>query len=318
MPHLRCARLSDLDAINAIQSQAFTHAFQESGLAEARVPLCHQRFLQMYLASNPEGSFVFERDGRVIAYCFSHLWGKVSWLGPLSVAVSEQGKGVGKKIVQATVTHLKSQGAATIGLELSASSCKNIAFYSGLDFAPELLAVDLVREVSSQPAELPTGFRAIYHSQFSESEADFLTSANQLWEASQPGLNYEQEMKNALKFEFGDSLLLLRNEKPVAFVVAHTQPYSSEERRFFLKTSVLHVTPDDGWQVFQSLLIALEKWAANADLGALYIRAWTRHRSAFAWLLSQGFKAVNNEMRMTLLGYGVPENFGDINFSKWE
>ncbi|MFQ5677442.1 MAG: GNAT family N-acetyltransferase, partial [bacterium] len=145
----------DLTAVNLLLSKTFTHARYQAGYRKGRVPLCRKEFLQLYFNANPSGSFVIEKDHRIVAFCFSRLWGKTAWFGPLGVEPSAQGKGDGTRIVLHAVENLKKSGARTIGLETSANSSKNLAFYSKLGFKFDSLTVDLIRRIApkAQPTE---------------------------------------------------------------------------------------------------------------------------------------------------------------------
>ena len=120
MVNLRCMTKDDLPQINLVLSKSFTHANIKSGDTSSRTPLCRIDFLEMYLAANPGNSFVIEKDRKVIAYCFTHLWGSVGWIGPLSVLPSEQGQGYGKQIVCAAIETLKANG--TYGIRVKSLS----------------------------------------------------------------------------------------------------------------------------------------------------------------------------------------------------
>lgn len=319
MPSLRCTQKTDLEQINLILSKSFTHARQKEGAARSRVPLCRPEFLQMYLAANPGGSFVLEKEHRIIAYCFSRLWGKVGWIGPLSVLPAEQGQGLGKRIVLAAVEHLIGQGATTIGLELAAESNKNLAFYTRLGFIPQMLTVDLIRDVPQCTETVPSEWElSRYTATTAEGRVRFLRAAQALATDVQPGLDYRTEMDLTEKFRFGDALLVERSGRALAFVLAHTETYSQEEERLFLKVNALQLAPREDMRTLDALIRLVSNWASEVGLRGIYLRAYTRYFAAYKWLLSKGFRAVHNELRMTLDGYDQLDDPTAVNFNKWE
>ncbi len=318
MAVVRCMLESDLAEVRLLLSKAFTAARRMDGVKEPRIHLCRMAFLRMYLAANPGGSFVLEQDGRLAAYCFSHMWGTTGWLGPLSVVPSLQGRGFGKEIVQVTKDHLLSQGAEVVGLELNAQSSKNLAFYSKLGFVAQKMTVDLIHEVPRAGSESKSFQPALLSKVTGEQQRQLLEYARILSTSLQPGLDYNSEVRLAREFGFGDGLLLLRDDQAVAFALIHAEPYSQEEERFFLKVNALQVAPGHGDEVLEGLLHALSKTAIEAGLRGLHIRACTRYPKAVNWLLSEGFKAVHNELRMTLDGYPQTDDPSVVNFSKWE
>ena len=167
---LRNMRQSDLSHVNLLLSKSFTHARIQSGQKDSRVPLCRESFLQMYLAANPSASFVVEKNGKIIAYCFGRIWGKIAWLGPVSVLPSEENQGYGKRIVLTSIEVLKSQGAKTIGLEMSAYSSRNLAFYSKLGFEPRQPVVDVIRKIPEEDPSLQTSLKLLKLASLPDSE----------------------------------------------------------------------------------------------------------------------------------------------------
>ncbi|MFQ5752618.1 MAG: GNAT family N-acetyltransferase [bacterium] len=215
MTTLRNMLKSDLRQVNLILSKSFTHARLQNGLRSNRVPLCRPEFLEMYLAANPGGSFVIEKSNKIIAYCFTHLWGMVGWIGPLSVIPAEEGQGYGKKVVSASVDFLKQQGAKTIGLEMPAHSNRNLAFYTKLGFIPGKLTVDFIYKVSEQSQY--KGSKEFTLTKFSKLSHDnksiFLDKVKQFSSQFEPGLDFTNEIKITTEFGFGDACLISRADK---------------------------------------------------------------------------------------------------------
>lgn len=320
MPNLRLMADVDLPQVNLILSKAFTHARLQTGLRDSRVPLCRIDFLKMYRAANAEGSFVIAEDGKIVAYCFSRLWGSVGWIGPLSVIPAKESKGYGKRVVGAAVEVLKSQCAETIGLEMAAQSTRNLAFYTKLGFRPNKLTADLIRPVG-EPARQKSR-RKIAAQRFSElSVPDQMMHGEALrkfFNQFQSGLDYTSEIQLTIDFSFGDAVMFFWEKKLVGFVLAHTETYSQGERREFLKVNALQMLPDVGLESLADLISQLDDWARAENLLATYIRVPTRYHAGFQTILSQNFRLVNSELRMTLEDYPQRDDPAMINFNKWE
>ncbi len=310
----------DLQQVNLILSKSFTHARLQNGFQAGRVPLCRNEFLEMYLSANPEGSFVIERENRIIAYCFCHLWGTVGWIGPLSVIPSEEGQGYGKEVVLAAVDVLKNQGAETIGLEMPAYSNRNLAFYTKLGFIPGMLTVDFMRKASAVTNDkCNNGLAVTKLSELSfEHKQEFMDKVKNFSNQFQPGLDYSREIKVTTEFGFGDALIFSEADKICGFIIAHTEPYSTEENRQFLKTNVLQMSSELPVSTLDCFLQELEDWAQAEQLAGIYMRVPTRFTEGYKYILSKNFTIVNTELRMTLKGYSQKNDSGQINFSKWE
>jgi GNAT superfamily N-acetyltransferase len=311
---------SDLSQVNLILSKAFSHARLQNGLSDSRVPPCKIEFLKMYLAGNPSGAFVIERNERILAYCFSRLWGSVGWIGPLSVLPAEEGRGYGKQIVGAALEALKSAGAKTIGLEMPAHSFRNLAFYTKLGFCANELTVDLVRDVSRfAPPPLKDNVVVVKMGDASPSEKPrYFDDLRELSNRLQPGLDYSREVQLANDFDFGDGRLVYCNGSLIGFILAHTEIYSQEESREYLKVNALQLAPDLELDRLGLLIELMEDWARFEGLASIYLRVPLRYHDGFRFLLSQNFFAVHNELRMTLEGFPQLDDSRSINFNKWE
>jgi len=310
----------DLREVNLLLSKAFTHARIQQGYREGRVPLCRKEFLELYFTANSAGCFVIEKKHRIISFCFTRLWGTVSWLGPLSVDPSEEGQGYGKKIVLAAVESLKAAGAKTIGLELAANSARNLAFYTKLGFEPRGLVIDVIKKVSGerQPLKL-TEFKKLMYGEISpKKRTSLLEGARKFWQQIEPGLDYTRELELAENFEFGDACFIMKSDSIVGFILAHTQTYSQEEKRRFIKINVLQMSSENVIETLDVFIEVIENWALSEKLSAIYLRIPSQQNNVLSHLLSREFKVLHNDLRMTLSGYGQQTDLTSINFSKWE
>lgn len=320
MLNLRCITKDDLPQINLVLSKSFTHANIKSGDTFSRTPLCRIDFLEMYLAANPGNSFVIEKDRKVIAYCFTRLWGTVGWIGPLSVLPSEQGQGYGKQIVCAVIETLKANGAITIGLETSAHSHKNLAFYTKLGFEAGQPVVDVISKVPSKSYDsIPADYKVVKYSELSlEEQKSFLKESSIFSSQFEPGLDYANEIQISWQFGFGDACLIRESDTVIGFILAHTERYSQEEKRRFIKVNALQMLPGRPIICLNIFLEIIRKWALREKLPGIYLRIPARYHKGFASILTKAFTVVQNDLRMTLKGFPQKDDPEFINFSKWE
>jgi len=78
------------------------------------------------------GMVVESPPGRVVGYCFTHVWGSLGWLGTLGVAPPNQGFGLGRAVIAAGLEMLRQAGCTTLALETMPESGKNLALYMEL------------------------------------------------------------------------------------------------------------------------------------------------------------------------------------------
>ncbi len=317
---LRQMQKEDLQEVNLLLSKAFTHARIQQGYREGRVPLCRKEFLELYFAANSSGCFVIEKNYRVISFCFTRLWGTVSWLGPLGVDPSEEGQGFGKEIVMAAVESLKTSGAKTIGLELAANSARNLAFYTKLGFEQQGLVIDVIKKISEERKPLKsTEIKTLMYSEIPpKKRTSLLEEARKFWQQMEPGLDYTGELDLLTDFKFGDACFIMKPDRMIGFILAHTQAYSQEEERRFIKINALQMSSQMTVETLNVFIEVIENWALSEKLSAIYLRIPSQQNNVLSHLLSREFKVLHNDLRMTLNGYGQQTDSNSINFSKWE
>jgi ribosomal protein S18 acetylase RimI-like enzyme len=57
--------------------------------------------------SAPEGSFVAMENGKVVGFVFSKVFGREGFIGPIGIHPDFQGRGYGKKLLEASIEYLK-------------------------------------------------------------------------------------------------------------------------------------------------------------------------------------------------------------------
>ena len=314
----RHMRREDLPAVNLILSKAFTKARLDEGYKDAHVPPCHASFLEMYLAGFPEGCFVVENRQGLVGFAFSRLWGEVGWIGPVSVIPAAQEQGAGGALMGRAIHTLQNAGARVIGLETMPRNYRNLGFYGKLGFAPQQLTLDLHVPAPPSPRDAASSDdEPIFWGLSDSSERAALTEALEKFARKiDPYLSLSREIELARRFDYGDALLVRHAQRGViGCAVAHSETYSIEEPRRFLKVNALLL---DETMALEPMLQMLFAWAKREALETITIRTPARYHLAFAELLRYGFRIFHADVRMTLQGYhevALPESFY---LSKWE
>ena len=81
--------------------------------------------------------FVAEKDGKIIGSCMAGYDGHRGWLYSVAVLGSEKRCGIGTKLVEHTMSYLKSIGCVKINLQIRSTNTQVAAFYQSLGFAAE-------------------------------------------------------------------------------------------------------------------------------------------------------------------------------------
>jgi hypothetical protein len=134
----------------------------------------------------------------------------------------------------------------------------------------------------------------------------------------EPGLDYGKEIQLAAEFGFGDACCLSIGDETVGFILGHTEIYSPEEERQFLKINALQMSRNLPIERLVEFLDVLDIWARSRELSTIYLRVPTRYYRGFQFLLSNHFRIISTELRMTLNGYPQKDDPDQVNFSKWE
>ena len=316
---LREMRLSDLPAVNRVLSKAFTSARLEEGYKHAFVPACHLSFLEMYLASLPGGCFVMEHKNNLIGYAFSRLWGRVGWIGPVSIIPAHQGKKLGREVMRAAIKALQEAGAEVVGLETAPRNYRNLGFYGKLGFKPGKLTLDMIKRVPPVSKEtLPASFDIRFYSAADPAERTRLTAAaDNLARENDPHLSVSEEIDRIDRFKYGDTMFVWENGKLSACMLGHTETYFDEEPARYLKI-ILMLLKSDWRELPVHVTSCLFSWANHRSLDTVCIRAPLRYYRAYRNLLALGFRIFHAEMRMTLAGHHEQADPQKFYLSKWE
>src|SRR5215207_8758061 len=97
-------RLTDIDALNRVFSDAFTERYRRDGMVGVRVPHLNPSIWR-YAIEDADGGAMLWRDerGEIVGFNVAHHSGVEGWMGPLAVRPEWQGTGVGKLIVLAGI-----------------------------------------------------------------------------------------------------------------------------------------------------------------------------------------------------------------------
>ena len=169
MTPIRLMRKEDADTVRQVDSIAFG-AWARQVRAEsapsyqrtrANVLACQER--------DPEGCFVAEEESQVVGFIFSRTWGSVGWFGTFAVLPEYQGRGIGQRLIAASLDYLRHEAGRVIGLETMPESAYNLGLYLKLAFRatfPTLSLVKALDRAAVEDAGLPrwsavgTGLRA--------------------------------------------------------------------------------------------------------------------------------------------------------------
>ncbi|MBN2413606.1 GNAT family N-acetyltransferase [candidate division KSB1 bacterium] len=309
----------DLHQVNLMMSKAFTRGRKEDGYENTHIPLCKHQFLEMYLEERPDGCFVIEESGRIVAASFSHVWGKTGWIGPLAVDPEKHLSGLGKRIMYDSIQFLKDAGCTTIGLETNPRSNRNLGFYGKLGFVTSTLTADMIRQVNYNPDDkMQVPFKVIFYSECSDTNQElFCQLVQELTNSVTPNISFTPLIHSLANYNFGDSVLFLYQSSPAAYTSFQTLSTSTEEENYILRNIAFVAHPQIPDSFFKHFLTALDSIAANRDLDQLLLRIQLNNSKFFHMLLDLNFKIIHTDQRMTMKGYQEQTTNDALYCSRW-
>ncbi|MFI5235300.1 MAG: GNAT family N-acetyltransferase, partial [Gemmatimonadales bacterium] len=304
------AAVGDIDALNRVFSDAFTDRYRRDGLSGMRVPFLNPMIWRYAIEDGGNGALIWRDEaGKIAAFNMVHRSGSEGWMGPLAVRPDRQGRGEGRRVVQAGIDWLRSQGVATLGLETMPRTVENIGFYSALGFRPGRLTVTLLKELGRRPPE------PLLLSRTGGRRAELLAACRALSVSLIPGVDFTREIELTERLALGDTVIIEGDGGVLGFALCHCAPLadgrSSEELR------VLKLVARD-LEAFDRLLLATQWLAHKAGLGLVGVRCQTGFDEPYARLIGDGWRVHWTDLRMTLAGYPERGTAGGVVWSNWE
>lgn len=301
---------ADVDEINRVFSDAFTERYHRDGMTGVRVPPLNPAIWRFALAAASDGALHWrDAEGHLAAFNIVHTLGHEGWMGPLAVRPDCQGRGLGRRIVQAGVDLLKANGCRVIGLETMPRTVDNIGFYSGMGFRPAHMTVSVTREThgaAGVPGELAS--RLGPPSAWIERLRELVTEV-------MPGLDVGREAGLTLEQALGDVTVVRDGNDWRAAALWHAAPLALGRPADELRVLKL-VAKDRG--AFRAVVQALVAEAAARGLGRVAIRCQTGFREAYGDLMEMGFRVHWTDLRMVLADRPEVAPRTGVVFSNWE
>lgn len=304
-------RIEDIGPLNAIFSDAFSERYRRDGMAGVRVPPLNPAIWRFAIESAGAGAMLWrDGTGEIAAFNFAHALGAEGWMGPLAVREDLQGQGMGHRIVEAGVAHLKQAGCTTIGLETMPRTMDNIGFYASMGFVPAPLTITVTMDGIAGPAP-----RLLGHAGSGEREA-LLQACAALLAAVRPGADYTRELALTLRHGLGDVVLHAGDDGRLrGFALYHEVPLVEGRSREELR--VLKLVVDDPREL-PGLMQAVRAQARRSGTLRAALRLQGEFPDALRVLVAHGARVRWTDLRMTLSGYGEVSARGGVAISNWE
>lgn len=131
----------DRELVRQIDRDAFERVRRERGELSERLRLRTAENIAAAFERPFPGVALEAPRGRVVGYCFTHVWGSLGWLGTLGITPDRQGLGLGRPLVAAGLKLLDQAGCTIHALETMPDSGRNLALYARLGLEPHRLTL---------------------------------------------------------------------------------------------------------------------------------------------------------------------------------
>lgn len=237
----------------------------------------------------PHAGVVVEAPpGRVVGYCFTHVWGTLGWLGTLGISPPHQGSGYGRAVIAAGLDLLRRAGCTVLALETMPESGKNLALYTRLGLAPRFMT--LLFQGRLEPA-------AKAHYEVWEG-GDALT---QIASQVMPGLDPTPAARWLVEEEAGRTLVWYEDGAPAAFAVLRHKPRRLESMQTYLTVEVAACHPGAAahWPRYLS---EMQTYARYLQQRGLVLPVNARQTTLMHAALDAGLRITYTRVRMVAGG----------------
>ena len=232
-------------------------------------------------------SFGATLDRRLVGSTFATHWGSVGFLGPITVHPDLHESGIGRALLDKTMTQFDVWGTRHVGLFTFAHSAKHVALYQKYGFYARFLTAIMSAPVVSRQSS--AGW-----SRFSElneaRQKEALRSCRNVADALYSGLDLTEEIGATHAQGVGDTVLLEGANGIVAFAVCHYGPRSEAGAgHCFIKFGAVRDGPSVE-QDYLRLLDACEALTIAVGMPNLLAGANMARHEAYRHLVARGFR----------------------------
>lgn len=287
---IRPLREDDLDEADRIFRLAFGTYL---GLPDPATFAGDSDWVRTRWRAEPSAALAAELDGRLAGSNFVTRWGSVGFLGPLTVRPDLWDRGVGARLLEATMPLFDTAGVRQAGLFTFSNSPKHVALYQRFGFWPHFLTAILTGTADGPPVS-PMRWSA-----YGVRERErLLAEARALTDAIHPGLDLAREIHAIESQSLGDVVVTPAADGLDGLAICHCGAGSEAgSGACYVKFAASRPGPHAP-ERFGRLLDACAATARACGVDQLIAGVNTARRGAYRELLARG-------MRIDLLGVSM-------------
>jgi ribosomal protein S18 acetylase RimI-like enzyme len=308
---------ADVDEVRLVDATGFGTWYREVTGESGELPLRTRANLLACLQKDPEGCFVAEEDGRVVGFILSRTWGGVGWFGTFAVLPEYQGRGIGKRLIAASLDYLRRDPDRVIGLETMPASPYNLGLYLRQGFQARFPTL-LVSKRLDDAAATEVGL-ASWSSAGVEVRERWLADLKEATGQIRPRLDYSKEIAGTARHSQGETLVLTDGSWAIGMSIVWLAPSREEGSGELASVQVVALHPAySGERAFRALLDATESLARTHGKREVVMPVNARYAWALEKVLEWGYRVVGARVRMVFRETdGSPATTGFVNLSRW-
>jgi len=304
-------RLTDIDAVNRVFSDAFTERYRRDGMVGVRVPQLNPAIWRYAIEDARDGAMLWrDEHNEVIAFNVAHHSGIEGWMGPLAVRPEWQGTGLGKAIVTEGIAWLKANRARVIGLETMPRTMDNIGFYSSLGFLPGRLTITVTFEAST--VDRGASLLGLLSPR---ARSDALAECRELSQRLLKGYDFTREIELTRQLGLGDVALLRVDGALAGFALFHSAPLVEGRPREELRVLKMALTDVSLSERMAALLADASRHMGTRRVA---VRVQSAYSALYQRFIEYGARVRWTDLRMTLAGHGERPATTGVVLSNWE
>lgn len=293
------------DAIGVLSEAFNAWAYKRRGIARFRKRKVES--IIPYIKQDPEGCFIAIEKKKVIGVIFSHVWGKLGWIGTFGVNPDYQEQGIGKQLMLKAIDYLDNNcNVTTLGLETMSDSSSNIGLYSKLGFKPAFLTISLIKTINKSSLNdsnfndfVSTNNLEISYFSKEENKNDALARCSWLASKLLNGLNYNPEILLTDNSNFGDTILLKREGFIIGYAVCRTfdKYHDDENKNLYVRIMVIDTDIKDR-NYLNYLCNACEQFGIQNNKSVIRLSINSSYWLAYDHLINNRFNVRSSILRM--------------------
>lgn len=295
--HVRPMEPNDIEEVKEVGQISWSDLAMRDIGKKFRYPKRSEKIIEAYMWKEPKGCLVAVIDDKIVGSAFSHVWGKIGWIGPLEVLPTNQDAGVGKSLLKECENYLISKGCTSIGLETMSHLPKQMHFYLSSGFAPGPMVLILEKMLKNEDI-MP---RLEVDIVDQRSLSTVMPEISRISSRINPGLDYSVELQSLVEKKLGEAYIVRNNDTVLGAALLHTYQRGDESNYSSIKALFVDPKVDDQLDIFSSLLRECEIRSASMGKNRILSRMSSDHLNLYKEMLDRCYSLKGANLRMVKL-----------------